>query len=72
MAFISHLCKISLHVKVAEEHDKGDHIQDEHVMHPQRKLAAGADAVDAQDESASELDLEDQKVLNANNLFHNN
>lgn len=32
-------------------------------MHPQREFAACADAVDSQDKSASELDLENQTVL---------
>lgn len=54
----TNLSNVGFHVEVSEEDDEGDHVDDEDVVHPQRKLAASPDAVDTEDQGAGELDLE--------------
>lgn len=58
------LCDVGFGVEVSEQNDEGDHVDDEGVLHPERKVASRADAVDAQNQSGRELnELEDRQVL---------
>ena len=59
-----HLSNVGFGIEVSEEHDEGDHVYDEGVLHPKREVASRLDAVDAEDQGSSELDqLEDGQVL---------
>lgn len=60
-SFCTHFSKVGFHIEVPEKNDEGDHVDDEDVVHPQGKFTAGPDAVDPQDQSASELDLRKHK-----------
>jgi hypothetical protein len=59
-----YLSDVSLGIEVPEEYNEGDHVNNESVLHPKRKVAAGLDAVDTKNQSSRKLDqLEDGQVL---------
>lgn len=42
------LCDVGFGVEVPEQDDKGDHVNHQGVLHPEREVASGSDTVNAQ------------------------
>lgn len=55
--YFTHPFHVSLRIEVAEENDKGNHVDDQGVLHPHREVAVRPDTVNAEDEGHSELNL---------------
>jgi hypothetical protein len=65
----TYLFNVCLCIEVSEEDNEGNHIDYQHVLHPQGEVAPGLYSIDAHDHCCCELDL--QEIVQPVLFIHN-